>query len=149
MKIQSSCVLLILLLGISIQGSAEVYKWVDANGETHYGEKPGDVNATEVQIQGAPRDDVDLRKQNEERDKLLKVYEEERNVRNEEKRKAEEEKSKNREKCLMVENDLKDMRQGGLRYYDLDEKGERKYISDTELEQRIRQMQEYHDQHCQ
>jgi len=149
MKIQSSCVLLILLLGISIQGSAEVYKWVDANGETHYGEKPGDVNATEVQIQGAPQADVDLRKQNEERDKLLKVYEEERNVRNEEKRKAEEEKSKNRGKCLMVENDLKDMRQGGLRYYDLDEKGERKYISDTELEQRIRQMQEYHDQHCQ
>jgi len=148
MKIQSSYVLLILLLGISIQGSAEVYKWVDANGQTHYGEKPDGGNATKVQIQDAPKADPGVQQQNEEREKMLKVYEEERNTRNEEKLKAEEEARKNKEKCLVVENELKDMQQGGLMYYDIDEKGERQYLSEAEREQRIRNLQEQYDQHC-
>lgn len=35
-----SILLLVLLSGISVSLQAEVYKWVDSKGVTHYGSKP-------------------------------------------------------------------------------------------------------------
>ncbi|MGH8119351.1 MAG: DUF4124 domain-containing protein [Gammaproteobacteria bacterium] len=140
--------LLTLLFCASFQGFAEVYKWVDANGQTHYGEKPGAGDATVIEIQDVPTADTGIQQQNEEREKLLKVYEEERNTRNEEKRRADEESRKIREKCLVAENELKDLQQGGLKFYDIDEKGERKYLSDKELDQRIQTLKEQYNRHC-
>jgi len=130
------------------QGYAEVYKWVDEQGQTHYGEKPPTANSTEVKIQDTPGADESVLKRNEESDKLLKVYEEERNIRNEEKQKAEEEERKRAEECMIAENDLRDMQQQGLAYYELDDKGKRKYLSDTELKQRIKELQEQYNLHC-
>jgi len=148
MKNQSLYILLIFLIYMPFQGSAEVYKWVDEQGQMHYGEKPPAANATEVKIQDAPGADESVLKRNEESDKLLKVYEEERNIRNEEKQKAEEEERKRAEKCMIAENELKDMQQGGAIYYDIDDKGRRKYLSDTELKQRTKELQEQYNLHC-
>ena len=148
MKNQSLYILLIFLIYTPFPGSAEVYKWVDEHGQTHYGEKPPAANAAEVKIQDAPGVDESVQKRNEESDKLLKVYEEERNIRNEEKQKAEEEERKRAEECMIAENDLRDMQQQGLAYYELDDKGKRKYLSDTELKQRIKELQEQYNLHC-
>jgi len=149
MKNQTLYILLMLLMGIPFQGSAEVYKWVDEQGQTHYGEKPPSANANEVKIKDAPSADVSVLKRNEESDKLLRVYEEERNIKNEERQKAEEEERKQAEKCMIAGNELKDMQQEGVSYYDLDDKGERKFLSDTELNQRIKKLQEQYNLHCQ
>ena len=148
MKNQSLYILLIFLIYTPFPGSAEVYKWVDEHGQTHYGEKPPAANAAEVKIQDAPGVDESVQKRNEESDKLLKVYEEERNIRNEEKQKAEEKERKRAEECMIAENDLRDMQQQGLAYYELDDKGKRKYLSDTELKQRIKELQEQYNLHC-
>lgn len=148
MKNHSLYILLIFLIYFPFQGSAEVYKWIDENGQTHYGEKPPSTNASEVKIKDAPNADVSVQKRNEESDKLLKVYEEERNIKNEEKLKTEEEERKQNEKCVIAENEIKDMQQEGIAYYDLDDKGERKFLSDTELDQRIKKLQEQYNQQC-
>ena len=141
-------ILLAFLMGIPFTGFAEVYKWVDEHGQTHYGEKPPAANATEVKIQNAPKADTNALKRNEESDKLLKVYEEERSIKNEETQKAAEEDKKRAEKCMMAENELQDMQQAGISYYDLDDKGERKYLSDEELKQRIKALQEQYTLYC-
>lgn len=141
-------IFLLLFICIPFHGYAEVYKWVDEHGQTHYEEQPSAANATEVKIQDIPQSDMSLQKRNEESDKLLKVYEEERNIKNEEKQKAEEEEKKQAKKCMTVENELKDMQQGGTLYYNIDDKGERKYLSDMELTQRIKELQEQYNLHC-
>jgi len=48
----------------------------------------------------------------------------------------------------LAENEIKDMQQEGMSYYDLDEKGERKYLSDAELAKRIKKLQEQYNQQC-
>lgn len=38
--------------------SAQVYKWVDENGVTHYSQnKPADTNTTEIKVKGLPAED--------------------------------------------------------------------------------------------
>ena len=130
------------------QGHAEVYKWIDEQGQTHYEERPAGGDATAVKIQDIPKADTSLQKQNEERDKMLKIYEEERNIKNEEKRKADEENRKRAEQCLVAGNELKDLQQGGAMYYDLDDKGERRYLSDAEISKRINELEAQFNEHC-
>ena len=148
MRKQIVHILMIFLLGMPLQGYAEVYKWVDEKGQTHYGEKPPSTNASEVKIKDAPNADMSVQKRNEESDKLLKVYEEERSIKNQEKLKTEEEERQQAEKCKIAENDLKDMQQGGAVYYDIDDKGERKFLSETELDQRIKKLQDQYNLQC-
>lgn len=141
-------ILLLLLICIPFQGYAEVYKWVDEQGQMHYGEEPPAANATEVKIQQVPQSDLSVQKRNEESDKLLKVYEEERNIKKEEKQKAEEEEKKRAEECRAAKDELQDMQQPGLSYYEHDDQGRRKYLSGTELKQRIKKLQEQYNLHC-
>jgi hypothetical protein len=142
------CFLLLMFLDIPVSGHAEVYKWIDEEGHTHYGEKPLAANATEVKIQQAPQADPSLQKRYEESDKLLKVYEDERKNREEEEQKAEAAAKKREQQCLVAKNEIQDMQQAGLSYYELDDKGERKTLSRTEREQRLKQLQEQFDLHC-
>ena len=143
-----SRILLFLLICLPFQGFAEVYKWIDEQGQTHYGENPPAENASEIKIQDAPGTDNSMQKQNAERDKMLKVYEEERNIRNEEKRITEEENRKKKDKCLVIEIELKKMQRGGALYYDIDEKGERRYLSDAEQARHVKQLQEQYNLYC-
>ena len=137
-----------LVLFIYFNAGAEVYKWIDEDGHTHYGEKPGGNTASVVPINTDSGADENTEIHNKEREKLLKIYEEEREIKEEQKQQAEKEEKDRKEKCAELENDLKDMKQAGLVFYDLDENGERKYISEKELAARINQMQEQYEKYC-
>lgn len=52
-------VLIIGSLG-SKDSAAEVYKWVDAQGKTHYGNRPGTPSAQSLKINKAPPIDTEL-----------------------------------------------------------------------------------------
>ena len=145
--INKNLLLCLVLLG-SFNIYAEVYKWVDKDGHTHYGEKPQGDGASIVDIDNNPDVDENVEKHNIEREKLLQIYEEERKMKEEKKQQAETKEKELREKCAKLENELKDMKQTGLVFYDLDENGERKYISEKELAVRIDQMQEKYDKYC-
>ena len=141
-------VMVFLALFMCFNTGAEVYKWVDKDGHTHYGEKPEGNDASVVPIESPPGPDENTEIHNKEREKLLKIYEEEREIKEEKKQQSEKEEKELREKCAELENELKDMKQAGVVFYDLDENGERKYISDKELTARIAQLQQQYDEHC-
>jgi len=148
MTVTVNITLVFLILLGPVCASAEVYKWVDEEGRTHYGEKPQGNGASKMNIDANPEIDENVESQNIERDKLLKIYEEERQVKEEKKQQAEKERKELGEKCTALENQLQDYRQTGIRFYDLDNKGERVYISEEELAARIDQMQKQYDKYC-
>lgn len=127
---------------------AEIYKWVDEDGRVHYGEKPPVEDASKVEIKDSPRVDDSLQQQSIDQQKLLQIYEEERNLKKEEKLKAEKEKAERKKQCQYLASELSDLKQGGMAFYDLDEKGERKYYSEAELASYIGQKQKEYDKSC-
>jgi hypothetical protein len=144
--LKNSLLCLVLLAPVCV--CAEIYKWVDEEGRTHYGEKPQGEGASKISVDSNPDIDENLEIHNQKRDKLLKIYEEERNMKEEKKQQAEKEERELREKCIALENELKEMQQSGVVFYDLDENDERKYISEQELAAQIEQMQRQYDKYC-
>ena len=111
---------------------AEVYKWVDENGNVHYGDRPGGPNADKVDIKessGSTNVDPLLEQRREKQRKLLDSMEEERMEKNEQKAKLREQKQKRKKMCLKAKDYKKNMEVAG-RIYTLDEKGDRVYYSD-------------------
>ena len=117
---------------------AEIYKWVDKDGNVQFGDKPEKgVEAEEVEIKEASpaAADPEARKRMEYQEKLLKVMEEERKQQNEEKRVAREKEEK--EKTLRKRNcaearDYKRTLDASGPIYKLDEEGNRVYLSEEE-----------------
>jgi hypothetical protein len=130
---------------ISIAG---IYKWVDEEGRTHYGEKPPVEDASKVNIRDVPKIDDSLKQQSIDQQKLLEIYEEERKQKKEEKLKAEKEMAERKKQCQYLASELSDLKQGGVAFYDLDEKGERKYYSEAELAAYIDTKQKEYDKNC-
>ena len=147
MKWIFAILLILVTVWLPLNIHAEVYKWVDEHGFTHYGEKPPDANAQKIQIREITVDES-IEIHNQQREKLLRIYEEERNLKKEEKLKAEKLKAEKEQHCQNLENELIKYQQGGFVYYDLDEKGERKYLSEAELSAHISKLQKYYDKNC-
>ncbi len=125
---------LLLLLSLPM-AQAEIYKWVDDKGQVHYSEKPPKEkrSATEIRIRTytphAPLISPEQRKQ--QRDNLLRAFQEERQIRNEAKEKKEQKAAKNRNNCIHARDRLKSFERARV-LYDLDEQGERVYLSDAQ-----------------
>ncbi len=125
---------LLFFLGLPI-AQAEIYKWVDDNGQIHYSEKPPEKKraATEIRIRTyapqAPLVSPEQRKQ--QRDNLLRAFAEERELRNDAKAKKEQKMAQNQKNCLHARDRLKNYERA-TSLYDLDEKGERVYLSDAQ-----------------
>ncbi|VAX06883.1 hypothetical protein MNBD_GAMMA25-1512 [hydrothermal vent metagenome] len=125
---------LLLLLSLPM-AQAEIYKWVDEQGQVHYSEKPPKEKhpATEIRIRTytphAPLISPKQRKQ--QRDNLLRAFQEERQIRNEAKEKKEQKEAKNRNNCMHARDRLKNFERANV-LYDLDEQGERVYLSDAQ-----------------
>jgi len=132
---------------VSLMATAEVYKWVDEQGQTNYGENPPGTDTQKIQIREVPVNETE-EMQNQQREKLLRIYEEERNLKMEEKLKAEKLKAEKKQYCQNLENELIKYQQGGYVYYDLDENGERKYLSDEEMSVHIKLLQKDYDKYC-
>ena len=130
--------------------SAQVYKWVDANGVTHYGEQPPAASKSrEVKLRDAnPRADnapqpaaassykdreLEFRKRQTERERA-------------EAKVAEDKGSRERE-CRAAANDLNDLRNSG-RIYDLNDKGERVWMSDTQRDSAIARREAEYNRRC-
>ena len=116
--------------------NAKVYKWVDENGQVHYGEQPGNTQAEQVQIRTnettAPRA-IDESKvdyyEGKEKDKQetgATAPPEEPKISKKEKRKL----------CNEAKSDLAAIMSRG-RMREINEKGEYTYLSEEQRQQRI------------
>jgi len=130
---------------------AEIYKWMDDNGQVHYSEQPPEKKrpATEIRIRTyshqAPLVNPEQRKQ--QRDNLLRAFAEERGLRNEAKAKEEQEQAKNRRKCLLAKDKIKSYERA-TSIYNLDEKGERVYLSDAQRDRSMARLKGQVKQWC-
>ncbi len=122
------------ILLIQSPSHAEVYKWVDEEGQVHYGEQPGNPGAETVPIRTnettTPRtmnkDEIDIVKSDiEAKDKKKKEAEEQKKV-NQDKRKW----------CKEARSDLQAISSRG-RMREINEKGEYIVLSEEQRQQRI------------
>lgn len=131
---RQACVLAIFLFA-SAAAEAKLYKWVDANGETHYSETlPRGQKGTEVQSQPAPAPSNDAGTGNAEGRKQF----EEQSESNRQRKQAEQEQSEaeirrqnalKQSRCDKARRDLELLQKQG-RIYSLGPNGEKIYMDD-------------------
>jgi hypothetical protein len=126
---------LCLLIPSSVFG--EIYKWTDANGQVHYGEKSKGSTSKQVIVtkqKNNPGKSNRSEKQHLENiKKWTDARQQERNNKNREKKQLKKEKDDRKKKCKGISNDLKDMEDGGVLWYRLDDEGNRQFYSDKDI----------------
>lgn len=125
---------LLLLLASSVQ-AGKVYRWVDEDGNVHFGDRPAREDAAQAvpvrpaQVPTAAPESAAQRR--EKTDKLLRAWETERRIKAEQEAKVENERLERSKRCNKARNELRDI-EAGWRFYELDEQGQRRYYSDEE-----------------
>lgn len=140
-----------VLLMTSNLAIAGVYKWIDENGRVHYGERPASSTAQEISIpQSSTRNNSGA--EVNDRIKDMQDWNDARQLEREKKRQEEqkrlEEKKKTDKKCAELRIELRDMEVGGVSWYDLDDKGDRRYLNDKEVAMRIAGLRKTISEHC-
>jgi hypothetical protein len=114
---------------------AGVYKWVDANGHVHYGDKPNSNNADEVRIKdqyGAGQSDQPASRY-EMQQRFLRAREEERNEKKRARAEAKRKRAEVKRKCEHAKKEHDKYRDAGSIYVK-GKSGEREYLSFKERE---------------
>ncbi len=129
--------------------SAEIYRWVDEDGQVHFEDRSKDQSEGGVRRYTTPSSASDTPAQRMEKTrKLLNAYEAERQQVREQQEKRKELSEKRKRSCMIARDNLHQYQSyGGI--YRLDKKGNRVYISDQEritlLEQSREKVAEYCD----
>ena len=123
-----------------------IYKWTDAQGRVHYSDRPADADSGTLKIRPAPQPpQADMRERQTRQQKLLRAFEEERDLDRQKAAKAREEKRIRADNCASARQNLEAYR--NARYlYDEDDSGERRILSHAERDQateKMRQAVEY------
>ena len=96
--------------------SAQVYKWIDENGKTHYGDKPENDTAESVHIRKKSALDPDHQSRAEKRTRLLNILDEEREEMKQEKAQEAEDKRKLAAKCAQEKKNLEKINNATFMY---------------------------------
>ncbi|MDF0752640.1 DUF4124 domain-containing protein [Marinobacter sp. 71-i] len=131
--------LILLCLLITPITQAGTYRWVDENGQTHFGDRPP-VNTASDEVtlkSAAPSSDAAARERKQRMNEFLEQTERERTERNEAKARQEAQAAKHEARCQALRARLKYLKSvSGI--YRLNSEGERVFVDDEENE-RIRQ----------
>lgn len=122
--------LAVCVLMLTPAALAQVYKWVDRDGKTHYGEKPPDgVKATEVGVPPpGPASAPDAWKQREIESRQRRIERE----RGDDAARAEERDSAVRQQRCNQARKALGMLKESIRVFSRNEKGERVYLEDND-----------------
>ncbi|MEO4045863.1 DUF4124 domain-containing protein [Pseudomonas sp. CAU 1711] len=123
--------LLFILLCVPLLASAEIYRWTDAQGRVHFGEKPGGSGAETVEVrpQVVERDAATL----EREQRAQQYFDARREERAQADARADAARAERAQECRKLRSDLAQIQRGGL-YYSTDKNGERSYYSDEQME---------------
>ena len=142
---------------LSPEAHAQVYKWVDAAGVTHYGEQaPENAKSKEVKLReshpasaavpASGAASAPAAKGNNLQDKE-RAFRQRQVARDEDEAKQAAFRAKREEECKAARLNLADIRQTP-RLYDVNEKGERVFMSDKQRDDLIASRQEAYNQNC-
>jgi len=125
--------LIYLILTLPALAQAEVYRWVDSEGRTHFGDRPPTQAASqEVQVESAPaRVDNAARDRQQKMNVFLEQKQQERDQRRAADAKAEKQAAKRAELCTKMRARLKHLDSVST-FYNLNEEGERVFVSESE-----------------
>jgi hypothetical protein len=113
--------------------AAKVYKWIDEDGKTHYGDRT-ELQARdpqEVRIMKPPATDPSITSRQHRTEQLLKSYQKERSEKSARKEQAAAEKQDREAECLAAQNSKQKFERASS-IYTLDDQGNRVYLSDEE-----------------
>jgi hypothetical protein len=147
-------VLFAALAGLAVLGSpafAQIHKWVDANGVTHYGERPpANAKSKEIEVRDtAPRQSIGaapVSKSPDLKERELE-FRKRQVTRAEEETRAAQIKAQRDESCRKANAQLINMRASGG-FYRVNEKGEREYMSDAERDASLARREAEFKQNC-
>lgn len=121
---------------------AEIYKWVDKDGNVHYGDKPPDTDreshqAKELHIPGQKNNTTDnenTANRQEYQQKLLEAMQTKRQQKKQEAGKIAQEREQAKQNCVKAKDLLRSYEEAGF-LYDLNDKGERVVLTDERRKQ--------------
>ncbi len=130
---------LLYLIGLFIISlsvvQAQIYKWVDDNGQVHYSEKTPDKRyvAKEMHLRGSVPQaaTITLQQRKQKRNHLLRAFDEERKLRNDAQAQKKQQEAYRRHNCILARDQLKNYQRAGA-LYNLDKKGKRIYLSGSQ-----------------
>lgn len=141
--------MLVLSLASTL-ASAEIYKWVDADGNAHYGDRAPAVGGAESQsitLPPAPGTDPDHAQRSLKRRRLLDAIEAERAEQQQAEAEAAAAKREHIQKCETVRRDLAAFERANIIYTD-DEHAGRIFMSDDERSETLARARNWLTRHC-
>ena len=140
-------IIMILLNVYSAYAYAEIYKWVDEQGNINYGDKPV-VNANEMAVDVTDKGNVKISdKREKNRQKLLDAYNEDQVRENKEKKKIEKRKKKRQRDCAQAEDHMRTYDRARS-LYNLDKDGNRVTLTDKERKKSTAELKKYIQKNC-
>ncbi|HEY9199684.1 MAG TPA: DUF4124 domain-containing protein [Gammaproteobacteria bacterium] len=132
----SSLALCACLLGAV--ASAEVYKWTDAEGRVHFGDRPPQGQSETVQMPGPSADSPAATPEErlEKQRRLLNAFEEERRQKRDAQAQARQEKAERQRNCAEARDHLHNQETASA-IYRLGPDGQRVYLDDAQREQTL------------
>ncbi len=115
--------------------AADVYRWVDENGRVHYSDQPHHGGEKPVRVAPATPRDPDLAERQQRQQRLLQIYAEDREREEAAKRKQQAERLERERRCRQARYKVARIEQGGV-FYQFDADGERRYLSEQDVEAR-------------
>ncbi len=145
----STALLVAMLLLCGGAQAQKIYKWVDQNGKTHYGDSaPSDMGtAQEIRVPKTPAVDVGVNTRKQRTERLLDAYKQERDEQREARQVAAEEKKKREANCALAE-ESQFKYQHAATLYRKDAEGNRVNLSDEEYAKAMADLQAEVDEWC-
>lgn len=128
---------------------AEVYKWVDENGKVHFSQTPPNHSADKVEVENNPSaiNDEDNSNAKQKEKRYLEYLRQERLDKETKKAKEYEERAKLQARCERKLADYEDLQAGG-RFYQLNDQGERIFLSNDQMNDAKKRLKLFLDKSC-
>ncbi len=137
-----------LLLLLPIGAGAEVYKWVDEQGQVHYSDKPSNGDARPLDIDRTPAaPDPQREQRREKRDRLLQQFADERAAARHEAEEQARQKAEHERRCEQARQQLWRYEHSQYLYEETDS-GERRILDDSERARQQQQLRDYIAAEC-
>ena len=133
---------LLLLPGLA---AAEIYRWTDANGQVHFGQRPAAAGAQQIEVKPQVVERDQLTREREER--TNRFYEARREEQAQASAVTADNQAKRAEECRELRKKLASIPEGRS-YYRTEANGERSYYSDDQLDTARQQLQSRMSERC-
>jgi len=136
---------LLFLLLLPCLALADIYRWTDASGQVHFGQRPAGPGAEAVEVKPQVIENDPLTRERLERTE--RFYEARRQEQAQASAESAAQRARQDNECRALRNHLAQMPEG-RRYYRPGASGERHYYSDEELDAARRQLRDRVSEQC-